>query len=66
LSHSTPIIDDARRVQIAANLGNMVIFGQCFHEVFGKGVIERASSRISRARLLAPANDNAFKWRRTE
>jgi DNA-binding CsgD family transcriptional regulator len=40
LSHSAPIIDDARRVHIAANLGNMVIFGQCFHEVFVKGAIE--------------------------
>ena len=41
LSSSTLIIDDARRAQIAANLGNIVIFGHCFHELFVKGVIEK-------------------------
>jgi len=41
LSSSIPVIDDARRASIAANLGDIVLFGQCFHEVFVKGVIER-------------------------
>ena len=41
MSSSTHVIDDARRAQIAANLGNIVILGHCFHELFVKGVIEK-------------------------
>jgi len=41
LSSAAPIIDETRRAQIAARLGDMLIFGQCFHEVFVKGVIEK-------------------------
>ncbi len=41
LSSSIPVIDDARRAQIAANLGDIVLFGQAFHEIFVRGVIEK-------------------------
>ncbi len=40
LSSSIPVVDETRRAWIAANLGDIVLFGQCFHEVFVKGVIE--------------------------
>ena len=41
LSCAEPVIDAARRAHITANLGDMVIFGQYFHELFVKGVIEK-------------------------
>ena len=41
LSFAAPVIDEARRAHIAANLGDIVLFGQYFHELFVKGVIER-------------------------
>lgn len=41
LNFSAPIIDEARRARIAANLGDIVLFGQYFHELFVKGVIEK-------------------------
>ena len=41
LSSSTGIIDDARRAQIAADLGSIFLTGQVFHELFVKGVIEK-------------------------
>jgi DNA-binding CsgD family transcriptional regulator len=40
LSSSIPTIDDERRAHIVANLGHMILFGQFFHELFVKGVIE--------------------------
>lgn len=41
LSSAVPLVDDARRAAIAASLGDIVLFGQFFHEVFVRGVIER-------------------------
>jgi len=41
LSSSIPVIDEPRRAQIIANLGEMVLFGQFFHELFVKGVIDK-------------------------
>ena len=55
LSHSMPIIDDARRMQIAANLGNIVIFGQCFHEVFVKGGDRERPRAAFRGHPVEPA-----------
>lgn len=40
LSSSIPVIDDARRSRISSSLGDIVLFGQLFHEVFVKGGIE--------------------------
>jgi DNA-binding CsgD family transcriptional regulator len=41
LNFSAPVIDDERRAHIAAHLGDIVLFGQYFHELFVKGVIEK-------------------------
>ena len=41
LNFSAPIIDEVRRAHIVANLGDIVLFGQYFHELFVKGVIEK-------------------------
>jgi len=54
LSHSAPVIDDARHRQIAADLGNIMIFGQCFHEVFVKGGIEKGLAPHFEGTPLSP------------
>jgi DNA-binding CsgD family transcriptional regulator len=41
LSFAAPLIDDARRAHVAASLGDIVLFGQYFHEIFVRGVIEK-------------------------
>lgn len=54
LSSVIPVIDDTRRARIAANLGDIVLFGQYFHEVFVKGVIEKGiASQLEGAPLSA-------------
>jgi len=53
LSSAIPVIDAARRREIAANLGNIVIFGQCFHELFVKGVIEKGVAPQSEGKPLS-------------
>jgi DNA-binding CsgD family transcriptional regulator len=40
LNSAVPIIEKARRKEIVRDLGDIVLFGQCFHEVFVKGIIE--------------------------
>jgi DNA-binding CsgD family transcriptional regulator len=40
LNSAMPIIDGVRRSDITRNLGDIVLFGLCFHELFIKGVIE--------------------------
>ena len=54
LSSAAPFIDDPRRRQIAANLGDIVIFGQCFHELFVKGVIEKGVAPHFEGAPLSP------------
>ena len=41
LSYAETLIDEARRAHIAAHLGEIVLFGQYFHELFVRGVIEK-------------------------
>ena len=41
LSFAAPRIDEARREHIATHLGEIVLFGQYFHELFVRGVIEK-------------------------
>jgi DNA-binding CsgD family transcriptional regulator len=41
LNFAAPLIDSALHAHIAANLGDIVLFGQYFHEVFVKGIIEK-------------------------
>jgi LuxR family transcriptional regulator, quorum-sensing system regulator SdiA len=36
-----PVIDDLRRFEISRNLGDMVLLGTYFHEIFMKTVVER-------------------------
>lgn len=40
LNSSSPIIDAGRRIEIIRDLGDIVLFGQYFHELFVKAVIE--------------------------
>ncbi len=54
LSFSTPVIDDAQRAHIAANLGDIVLFGQYFHELFVKGVIEKGIAPPFEGAPLSP------------
>ena len=41
LSSSIPIIDEARHREISAHLGDIMLLGQYFHEIFVRGVIEK-------------------------
>jgi DNA-binding CsgD family transcriptional regulator len=50
LSSPAPMIDKVRREQIIRDLGDIVLFGQYFHELFVKGVIEKG---------LAPSSEGA-------
>jgi DNA-binding CsgD family transcriptional regulator len=54
LSSSMPVIDDARRAQIASNLGDIVVFGQYFHELFVRGVIEKGIAPQFEGAPLSP------------
>jgi DNA-binding CsgD family transcriptional regulator len=47
LSSSTPLICKTRRDEIARTLGDIVLFGQYFHELFVKGVIEKGLAPTS-------------------
>jgi hypothetical protein len=64
LSYANPVIDAARRA-ITANLGNMMIFGQYFHELFVKGVIEKGIAPPFEGAPLSAASVNACRWPRT-
>lgn len=50
LNSRNPAIDKARRDEIVRSLGDIVLFGQYFHELFVKAVVERG---------LAPAAEGA-------
>jgi DNA-binding CsgD family transcriptional regulator len=54
LSSATPVIDAARRAQIAANLGDIVLLGQYFHELFVRGVIEKGIAPQFEGTPLSP------------
>lgn len=54
LSFSTPYIDEGRRAHIAARLGDIVLFGQYFHELFVKGVIEKGIAPHLEGAPLSP------------
>jgi DNA-binding CsgD family transcriptional regulator len=54
LSHGSPTIDAARREKITARLGDIWLFGQCFHEIFVKGVIERGLAPHFEGAPLSP------------
>lgn len=41
LNSANPVIDDVRRDAIADNLGEILLLGTYFHEIFRRGVVER-------------------------
>ena len=47
LNSAQPIVTGPRREEIAQTLGAIVLFGQYFHELFVKGVIERGHAPAS-------------------
>ena len=54
LSCAAPLIDEARRAHIAENLGDIMLFGQSFHELFVRGVIEKGIAPQFEGAPLSP------------
>jgi DNA-binding CsgD family transcriptional regulator len=54
LNSASRAIDDVRRRQIMQNLGETVLLGQFFHELFFKGVIEKGIAPVSQGAPLSP------------
>jgi len=54
LSSAIPVIDAARRAEIAARLGDIMIFSQYFHELFVRGVIEKGIAPQFEGSPLSP------------
>ena len=52
-SSSIPVIDSARRDEIIRNLGEIVLFGQYFHELFMKAVVEKGLTPLSEGAPLS-------------
>jgi DNA-binding CsgD family transcriptional regulator len=53
LNSVNPVIDDARRAAIARNLGDILLLGLYFHEIFRKGVLEQGVTPLSRGAALS-------------
>jgi DNA-binding CsgD family transcriptional regulator len=53
LNSPAPMIDDARRQEIARDLGNIVLFGQYFQELFLKAFLERGLAPPSQGAPLS-------------
>ncbi|HXX85721.1 MAG TPA: LuxR family transcriptional regulator [Casimicrobiaceae bacterium] len=54
LSSRDPVISDKRRSEISRRLGDILVLGAYFHEIFRKGVVEQGVAPLSRgARLSA-------------
>ena len=54
LNSAIPIIDDLRGAEIARQLGDIVLLGTYFHEIFCKGVVARNVPPASRGASLSP------------
>ena len=54
LNSSRPLMDRARRDAIASNLGEIVLFGQYFNDLFVKGVIEKGLAPATEGIPLSP------------
>ena len=54
LNSANPIIDDRRGAEIARHLGDIVLLGTYFHEIFCKGVVARNVPPASRGASLSP------------
>jgi LuxR family transcriptional regulator, quorum-sensing system regulator SolR len=53
LSSGNPVIDDQRRAAIAQSLGEVLVLGTYFHEIFRKGVIEQSVPPLGRGGALS-------------
>jgi DNA-binding CsgD family transcriptional regulator len=53
LNSIKPVIDDRRRAEIARNLGEIMLLGTYFHEIFRKGVIEQGVAPLGRGGPLS-------------
>jgi DNA-binding CsgD family transcriptional regulator len=53
LSSASPIIDDYRRAAISKNLGEVLVLGTYFHEIFRRGVIEQGVAPLGRGGALS-------------
>jgi DNA-binding CsgD family transcriptional regulator len=53
LNSATPVIDDSRRGAIAHNLGDILLLGLYFHEIFRKGLMEQGVASPSRGTALS-------------
>jgi DNA-binding CsgD family transcriptional regulator len=53
LSSAIPIIDENRRAAVSRNLGEILVLGTYFHEVFRRGVIEQGVPPLGRGGALS-------------
>jgi len=61
LNSSERIIDEARRQEIARSLGDIVLFGQYFQELFVKAFLERGLAPPSQGAPLSPREVECLK-----
>jgi DNA-binding CsgD family transcriptional regulator len=53
LGSANPVIDDERRAAISQNLGDILVLGTYFHEIFRKGVVEQDVAPLGRGGPLS-------------
>ena len=53
LNSTVPVIDDAKREAIGEKLGEILLLGTYFHEIFRKGVIEQGTPPLGRGAPLS-------------
>jgi len=53
LNSPNPVIDERLRAEIAKNLGDMLLLGLYFHDIFRKGVIEQGVTPLARGAALS-------------
>jgi len=54
LNSSNPVIDDARHTEISRDMGNILLFGICFHEIFMSGLVQQGVAPRSEGAPLTP------------
>lgn len=54
LNSVAPTISEERRAAISSSLGEMIVFGQYFHEVFVRGVVQKGLAPLSQGAPLSP------------
>ncbi len=54
LNSSNPAIDDARHSEISRDMGNILLFGICFHEIFMSGLVRQGVAPRSEGAPLTP------------